>query len=185
MATIVQTIRKTRYLIDSTSKIYVFINYLVVIILAKNIYLINMIFINCLNLRLASTFLYLVQFELDVRYYLNYIYLISNAFSRYIGDLTLREDIISSILDDFYLNFVDVVYYYSITLVKIKNDFKEYFISEYKKNNYLYWILRVYRVVEKGEEEVSKLIKANLVLLRDLRFYYRNDLLYFINQNLY
>ncbi len=134
-------------------RVTIYTNYTITTVVVKQTKL-SIISTDKLNLRLVRASIYLLQFNLDVRYKLGKLYVIPDALSR----LPIKETTLE-IPSTFY-----------ITLVEISNDFKTRLKEGYTKNKYQRKILNI--LTTDGIEDNPQ----------GLRFRLRGDLVYFVNK---
>ncbi len=134
-------------------RITIYTNYTITTVVVKQTKL-SIISTDKLNLRLVRASIYLLQFNLDVKYKLGKLYIIPDALSR----LPIKETT-PEIPSTFY-----------ITLVEISNDFKARLKKGYTKNKYQRKIFNI--LTTNGIEDNPQ----------GLRFRLRGNLVYFISK---
>ena len=155
------------------SQIIIYTNHSTIISIIKQI---KLAFnnINKLNFRLIKIFTYLFQFVFNVCHKSNKQHIVLNVLSRLSFNTESIKWAINSNLD-FEKKILNMIYY--VILIKMSDKFKEKVRKTYKNNKR--WIKIIKLLIKNSFENNSK----NWINFENLRFRYRDDLVYYLNDN--
>ena len=154
---IVWVLKKIKHLIDSFEQRFtvIFTNHDATLKLTKQTSL-NIVFIDKFNLRLIKTFDYIQRFEIELRHKSNKQHIVFDAFSRLISiniDTTFEKNELNAL--------------FTMSLVKMKKDFRQKLIIDY--NTDLNW-KKIFSMLDQQNKNDANVVK--------LSFYRKNELIF-------
>ena len=201
---IVWIIRKIRYIIESSecSSTIIYTNHSIVVLISQQTSFITFN-TNKLNFRFIRASQYFFDFNLQIKHKVDKFNVISNAFFRFQTNVTTTKkidvfetlyDSLIDLCDDDLITKESAFLTCYITLIEITNDFKNKLKKVYANKSH--WI-KILIMIKSNSNDTSSIVFSKTVndaltssvdnetinFRFNLRFKYRNDLIYFTTEN--